>query len=132
MWPAKAKSIMNEQTELQKGIATIVSCLVVIVIVAGCASTKVTNREQLVTGKLARPTHIWVCNFTATASDIPAESSLSGEADVDTTSSQTPEQIAEGKKLGAEIAEAVAKRFATWDCPARWRCRGPSVRSTTL
>jgi len=71
-------------------------------LLAGCASTKVSNREQIVTGPIPRPATIWVYDFTATAADVPANSALAGE-DLDTTP-QTPEQIAEGKKLGAQIA----------------------------
>ena len=75
----------------------------------GCASTKITDREQLVTGKIARPATIWVYDFVATPADVPANSALAGEKDLDDTP-QTADQIAEGKKLGAQIAtEMVAQ-----------------------
>lgn len=78
------------------------------VILSGCASTKVTDRDELVTGPIPRPGTIWVYDFVATADDVPANSALAGE-DLDTTS-QTAEQIAEGRKLGAQIAtELVAE-----------------------
>jgi hypothetical protein len=77
-------------------------------LLAGCASTKVTNREELVTGPITRPATIWVYDFAATAADVPANSALAGE-DLDTTP-QTPKQIAEGMKLGDQIAtELVAE-----------------------
>jgi Domain of unknown function (DUF4410) len=83
-------------------------CLVALFVAAGCASTKITNREQLVTGPIPRPGTIWVYDFAATAADIPANSALAGE-DLDTTP-QTAEQIAEGMKLGDQIAtELVAQ-----------------------
>ena len=50
----------------------------IIGIYAGCASTKVTNRQQLVTGRLPRPARIWVYDFAATARDVPADSALAG------------------------------------------------------
>jgi hypothetical protein len=85
---------------LRSKMATIASCLFVMVLAAGCASAKVTNQEQLVTGQLPRPAHILVNNFVATASDLPADSVLVGEPDVDTTP-PSAEQAAEGRKLGA-------------------------------
>jgi Domain of unknown function (DUF4410) len=81
-------------------IAAMLVCA--LVVFTGCASTKVINREQLVTGPLPRPTTIWVYNFAATAADVPANSALAGE-DLDTTP-QTAEEIAEGMKLGNTIA----------------------------
>ena len=75
---------------------------------AGCASTKITDREQLVTGPLPRPATIWIYDFVATPDDVPANSALAGE-DLDPTP-QTAGQIAEGKKLGLQIAsELVAE-----------------------
>ena len=41
-------------------------------IAIGCATTKVTNQQQLVTGKLPKPNNIWVYDFVATPADIPA------------------------------------------------------------
>src|SRR5277367_2853858 len=82
--------------------AMVVLCLFALVVITGCASTKVTNREQLVTGPIPRPNTIWVYNFAATAADVPTNSSLAGE-DLDTTP-QTAEEIAEGMKLGDQIA----------------------------
>jgi hypothetical protein len=82
-------------------------CLVGLVagILSGCASTKITNREQLVTGPIPRPATIWVYDFAATAADVPANSALVGEKDLDTAPPQTAEQIEEGQKLGAQIAK---------------------------
>lgn len=72
-------------------------------ILTGCASTKVSDRVELVTGPIPRPGTIWVYAFAATAADIPANSALAGAKDLDTTP-QTPKQIAEGMKLGDQIA----------------------------
>ena len=84
-------------------------CLAALVAVTGCASTKITNHEVLVTGPLPRPATIWVYNFAATADEVPDNSALAGEADIDTTP-QTAEEIANGMKLGNEMAtELVAQ-----------------------
>ena len=54
----------------------IVLCLLVLVAVAGCASTKVTERQQLETGQIARPNNIWVYDFVATPADAPTDSNV--------------------------------------------------------
>lgn len=97
---------------------TSISCLVVMLMSAGCATTKVSNQEQLVTGPLPRPTHIWVYNFVATASDMPPDSTLAGEDDVDTAAPQSEQQIEEGRKLGAEIATQLAAQIRGMGLPA--------------
>ena len=88
---------------LRRKIAIIVTALFALVVVAGCASTKITSREQVVTEQLPRPTHIWVYDFAATAADLPAESALAGQHSEHSTP-QSAEQIATGRKVGAEIA----------------------------
>ncbi len=98
-------------------MATIVSCLFVILVAAGCASTKVSNQQQLVTGQLPQPGNIWVYDFAATSADVPADSVLANQPDVDTTP-QTPEQIAEGRKLGADIATELVAQINQMGMPA--------------
>ncbi|HEX3857441.1 MAG TPA: DUF4410 domain-containing protein [Verrucomicrobiae bacterium] len=83
-------------------MAIVILCLFALVVITGCASTKVTNREQLVTGPIPRPNTIWIYDFAATAADVPPNSALAGE-DLDTTP-QTAGQIAAGMKLGDQIA----------------------------
>ena len=94
---------------LCKNSSTALACLFVALVITGCASTKVTHREVLVTGHIPRPATIWVYNFAATAAEVPDNSALVGEADLDTTP-QTAEEIAEGMKLGSDMAmELVTK-----------------------
>jgi hypothetical protein len=92
--------------------------LCAVIAVSGCASTKVTNREILVTGHITRPATIWVYNFAATAAEVPANSALAGEADLDTTP-QTAEEIAEGMKLGNEMATELVKQINAMGMPAQ-------------
>ena len=98
--------------------ATLVACLFAALFVTGCASTTVSNRQQLVTGQLPRPGQIWVYDFAATPADLPADSVLAGQPDLDATP-QTPEQIAEGKKLGAQIATELVAQIQTMGMPAK-------------
>jgi hypothetical protein len=85
-------------------MAMTVTCLLAIVIAAGCSSSsKITSRDELVTEKLPRPAHIWVYNFAATAADLPANSALAGKISQDSTS-QTAEHVETGRRLGVQIA----------------------------
>ena len=108
-------------------IATIISCLFAMVVVAGCASTKVSDREQLVTGKLPRPNNILVYDFAATAADVPAESALAGQPDLDTTP-QTAEELATGRQLGAQIAAELVEQIRAMGMPAEQASRGTKPR----
>lgn len=102
---------------LRGNVATIFIGLFAMIMVAGCASTKVADREQYVTGQLPRPNTIWVYDFVATAGDLPANSVFAGQPDLDTTP-QTAEQIAEGKKLGSEIAGELVAEIRAMGMPA--------------
>ncbi len=102
---------------LRGRIAVVAAGLVAMVLVAGCASTKVTDREQLVTGPIPKPEHILVYNFVATPADLPADSVLASEPDLDTTP-QTAEQIAEGQKLGSAIAAQLVEQIIAMGMPA--------------
>ena len=98
-------------------LTALVAFFFVVTFITGCASTQVTDRQQFVTGQIPKPGTIWVYDFAATAADIPAESALAGQPDLDTTP-QTPEQIAEGKKLGAAIAAELVTDIRTLGMPA--------------
>jgi Domain of unknown function (DUF4410) len=92
----------------------IVSCLLALVFVAGCASTKVTDRQILVTEQIPRPNHILVYNFAATPADAP-ELAAQGAGG---GTPQTAEQIEEGRQLGALIASHLAADIRAMGLPA--------------
>ena len=94
---------------------TIVPCLFFMVWAAGCASTKVSNRQELVTGQLPRPNMIWVYDFAASAADVPPGSGIAGQV---TDASQTPEELATGRQLGAEIASQLVQQIQSMGMPA--------------
>jgi hypothetical protein len=102
--------------KLPMTIATVIACVLVISASAEAASTKVTDRETLITEKIPKPAHIWVYDFAATADDVPAESALADQP-TGHTEPQTDEQIAEGRKLGAQIAEELAKQIHDMGLP---------------
>jgi hypothetical protein len=86
-------------------------------VIAGCASTKVTDRQQLVTGQLPRPDHILVYDFAATPAEVPAESALAGQH-TEHSAPQTAEQIATGRKVGDEVAKELVKEIRAMGMPA--------------
>jgi len=100
-----------------KSFSHIVS-LFALVLVVGCATTEVTDRQRLVTEKLPRPGHIWVYDFAATPAEIPAASSLAGQP-IEHAKPQTPEQIEIGQKLGAQIAAQLVEEIREMALPAK-------------
>lgn len=98
-------------------------CLLALLVVAGCASTRITDRHELVTEQLPRPANIWVYDFAATTADIPGESTLAGQYPSDATF-QTAEHSATGRKLGAEIAAELVKEIRGMGLPAEQTMTG--------
>jgi len=95
----------------------LVPCLLALIAVAGCASTKVTSRRQLVTGPLPRPDHILVYYFGATPADVPADSGFAGQV-AEPSTPQTAEQIEAGRQLGAQLAIELAANIRAMGLPA--------------
>src|ERR1700722_15022577 len=89
---------------MKKSLNRVLACLIAIVIVSGCASTKVTQQTPISSPGLARPNQIWVYNFVANPADMPADSSISGSVGAPSTP-PTAEQMQEGRQLGALIAQ---------------------------
>jgi hypothetical protein len=87
-----------------KSFSRFVLCLIALVLVAGCASTNVTQQTPISSPGLRRPNQIWVYNFVANPADMPANSSISGEVGAPSTP-PTAEQLEEGRQLGALIAK---------------------------
>ena len=106
-------------------VGLLVSFLVAVIVVGGCgASTKVTEREILVTEKVPRPDHILIYDFAATPAEVPADSPIA--AVVTDRPPQTPEQIEFGRRVGAQIAIQLAERIRRMGLPAE-HVSGPSL-----
>jgi len=89
-----------------------------LVVIAGCASTKVTERQIIdPQRKIPRPDRILVYDFVATPADMPADSALAGQSTV-SPASQTAEQIAMGRQVGAEIAAKLVEEIRSMGLPA--------------
>jgi hypothetical protein len=98
---------------MMKTRSRIVLCFFALVVVAGCASTKVTERQQLQTGKIPRPGNILVYDFVATPADSPADSDVVAQSEP-----QTAEQIEAGRQLGAQIAKELVADIQGMGLPA--------------
>jgi Domain of unknown function (DUF4410) len=89
--------------------------LLTMVLVAACASTKETNVQQTSYGSLPRPNQIWVYDFAASPADVPPESALAGSG---YAAPETPDQLAQGRQLGAQIAGEVVQQINAIGMPA--------------
>jgi len=93
-------------------------CVLALAVAAGCASTKVSDRHEYMGGKAPRPHHIWVYDFASTPAEVPAGSALAGQP-IEHPTPQTAEQIAAGRKVGAEIATALVEEIFNMGLLAR-------------
>jgi hypothetical protein len=114
-----------------KSFNQIVLYLLALLVIAGCASTKVTSRDESTIGKLPRPAHIWVYDFAATPADVPDESALAGQHSEHSTP-QTAEQIATGRQLGAEIEAQLVKQIRGMGMPAEHAVTGTKPQINDL
>jgi hypothetical protein len=101
--------------------------LLALVVLVGCASTKVTKREAYMGPKLARPDRIIVHPFAASPADIPAGSSAKDHFAAH-SAPQTAEQIATGRKLGAEVAKQLVTEIQQMGLPAVLSIGQPAPR----
>ena len=90
----------------------VISYLFAVFVGAGCASTDIKQRENLVGAneKLPRPDQILVYDFIATAGDVPSDSSLAGHYS-QPLSTQTAEEAQAGRQLGASIARQLVEEI---------------------
>lgn len=102
----------------RKRIPAVVSCLFAILLVTGCASTKVSDRQILVKEKLPRPDHILVYDFATTPAEIPGDSALAGKISEQSTP-PTAEQMAAGRQISATIAGQLVRDIRDMGLPAQ-------------
>ena len=95
----------------------VIGFIFAIAVLAGCASTKVTEQTPMTAPGLARPNQIWVYDFVAAPSDMPADSSLARQGGAPSTP-PTPEEVEIGRKYGAMIAQQLVKDIRNMGMPA--------------
>lgn len=95
-----------------------VTVFFLLAVLAGCASTNVTQQTPMVSSPgLARPNQIWVYDFIADPSQIPADSSISAGLSAPTTP-PTAADLETGRQLGALIAKDLAADIQAMGLPA--------------
>jgi len=87
-----------------------------LVVLAGCASTEVTERQAYEGEKLARPERIIVHDFTGDPSQVSPESPFA--AQLTDAVAPTPEQRDLGRQLGVQIARDLAADLQGMGLPA--------------
>src|SRR5579863_8811803 len=97
-------SIVASRRFAMKTCSRFVLSVIAVFVVAGCASTNVTQQTPISNPGLARPNTIWVYNFVANSSDMPTNSSIFNQVSAPSTA-PTQQQIDEGRQLGAQIAQ---------------------------
>jgi Domain of unknown function (DUF4410) len=104
-------------------------CLLALV-VAGCASTEVTERQRYEGEKLARPDRIIVHDFTADPADVPPESAFA--AQIAGAMTPPPQQVALGHKLGAQVAKELVADLRGMGLPAVLAAGQPAPRPNDI
>jgi Domain of unknown function (DUF4410) len=99
-----------------KPLSRAASCLLALVVAAGCASTEVTERQRYEGAQLPRPDRIIVHDFTANAAEVPPESAFAAE--MAGAPAPTPEQLEVGRKLGAQVARDLVTELRGMGLPA--------------
>jgi len=116
-----------------KSHSHIIWCLFALVLIVGCASTKVSGRQEYQGGKIPRPGHIWIYNFAATPAEVPADSALAGQQ-VEHPAPQPPEQIETGRQMGTLIATQLVEEIRGMGLPAARASNGttPAINDLVL
>jgi hypothetical protein len=100
-----------------KSYSKAIGFLILLAMLAGCATTKVTDQTPMTAPGLTRPNMIWVYDFVAAPADMPADSSLTGQVDAPSTP-PTAEELETGRKYGAMIAQELVKDIQAMGMPA--------------
>ena len=97
--------------------------LCTLLFVAGCSSSRISERQIFVNERIPRPAHIWIYDFAATAAEVPTESALSGRNSEHPTP-QTAQQIDKGREAGALIATELVAEIRAMGMPAERASQG--------
>jgi Domain of unknown function (DUF4410) len=99
-----------------KPLSRAAAWMLALVVLAGCASTEIAERQRYQGAKLARPDRIIVHDFTANPAEVPQESPFA--ARLAGAVPPTPEQRELGRKLGAQIADDLVADLQSMGLPA--------------
>jgi len=99
-----------------KSSRVMIHCLALIALV-GCASTKVTERQDYQHGQLPRPDRILVYDFATTYADLPSWSQPARRYDA-TMATTSDEVVEKGRELGAKVANNLVEEIRGMGLPA--------------
>jgi hypothetical protein len=91
--------------------------MALVLLTAGCAQTQVTSDDYYLGPHVKRPGRILVHNFAASPADIPPGSKMIGRY-AEPATPLTPQQLAVGRQLGAEVAKALVAEIQAMGLPA--------------
>lgn len=87
------------------------SYLVLVLVTAlGCASTKVSDRDEYAGGQLPKPRRIIVDDFVVTPNDLPSWAQARLEAEPP-TKPMTPDELEAGRTLGSAVAAELVQKI---------------------
>ncbi len=105
------------------------ACLLALVVVAGCSSTKVTSLQPYEGERLARPDRIIVHDFASSPNDIPPGSAVAGHQYAQPSTLPTAAEVNLGRQLGAEVAKDLVTEIRGMGLPAVQAGGQPAPRS---
>jgi hypothetical protein len=120
---------LNQVPLLWNQIVTFASCLVGVIVLSGCASTKVTNKERLVYEQLPRPNAIYVYDFSASPTDVPQDSELAGKP---AGAPPTGELAQLGQQLGTTIRAQLVDSIREMGLPAKHGTFGQNMQPNDI
>lgn len=101
--------------------------IVAMAFAAGCASTKVTQRQEYEGPRLARPDRILVYDFAASRADIPVWAAGMSRYEGRETQ-QTSEQYVAARNLGDQVARQLVSEIQAMGLPAQEAGMGTQLR----
>jgi hypothetical protein len=114
----KSRNGRRDLMSYSKNVSRFSVTLLAILVLAGCATTKVTSQQSDIGNeKIARPDHIYVYSFAATPADLATEDASSAEYGVP-SKPQSADEIETGRKLGQLVAKNLAQKIQSMGLPA--------------
>ena len=101
-----------------------------IIVLASCASTKVSNQQRLVYDQLPRPAHIYVYDFSASPTDVAKDSELAGQAA--TAAPPTAELAEVGRNLGSIMGAQLVDSIREMGLPAERGVYGQNMQPNDI
>jgi len=118
---------MAQPTATRLGWAGQIALASSLLLAAGCASIKITDRDEYKGAKLARPDRILVHDFAATIDDLPAWSEAA-KVHAGDPARPSAEELEIGRKLGSQMAYVLVGRIREMGLNAERVVRGSQAR----